>query len=331
MGVQRLAFAEGAEKGAKGRFQSLPDSLKEQIYTPKVPYPGWDTNWDYGKLSTERDVRKALELDKLSGEEDMKETIRSLYAEAGARHKEPARVEELIEEKGEDLLPLLLKAVKDVRGRNRHIIFVRHGQYVQGTKVASEKVLTPLGRLQAEKTGRRLAELLKPVLTAPSPEKRVRVHASTMVRAEETAKLIAGQLPAGTFETVPSTPLLVEGSPPAHNIPEPLYNGKKVNRSLMEAGFRQLFRRLPPAPTEGPLDEFEVVVCHANVIRFMVLRALQLPPEAWFRVHPNNCSITHLKIRADGEVNLFTFGNAGHLSPEENTFNMTSGYPFPKH
>jgi serine/threonine-protein phosphatase PGAM5 len=135
----------------------------------------------------------------------------------------------------------------------------------------------------------------------------------------------------------------------------------------MEVGFRSLFKRLPlanepqapvPVNTEEasqavapssnenknagnehaaveskkaaflPRNEYEIVVCHANVIRFFVLRALQLPPEAWFRLHPNNCSITHLRVRPDGCVDLFCLGEAGHLTAEENTFNMTSRYPF---
>jgi hypothetical protein len=54
----------------------------------------------------------------------------------------------------------------------------------------------------------------------------------------------------------------------------------------------------------------------------------RLPPEAWFRVHPKNGSITHLRISAAGEVDLFSFGDAGFLTIDENTFNMSSRYPF---
>ena len=106
---------------------------------------------------------------------------------------------------------------------------------------------------------------------------------------------------------------------------------------LKEAGFRQTFARLPletkaledngDGTVETPRDEYDIVVCHANVIRYFVLRALQLPPEAWFRVHPNNASITHLKILPGGRVGLYSLGEAGHLEPEENTFNMMSRYP----
>ena len=42
---------------------------------------------------------------------------------------------------------------------------------------------------------------------------------------------------------------------------------------------------------------YDIVVCHGNVIRFMALRALQLPPEAWLRLCTFNCSLTYLVVR----------------------------------
>ena len=33
---------------------------------------------------------------------------------------------------------------------------------------------------------------------------------------------------------------------------------------------------------EDEQHEFTVIVCHGNVIRYMAMRALQLPPEAWY-------------------------------------------------
>ena len=119
----------------------------------------------------------------------------------------------------------------------------------------------------------------------------------------------------------------------------------------MEAAYRALFQRLPLArsaaaeatserqaaekrPAEGdeqkppPRHEYDIVVCHANVIRYFTLRALQLPPEAWFRLHPKNGSITHLRVNAAGECDLFTLGDVGYMSVDENAFNMAARYPF---
>jgi len=69
-----------------------------------------------------------------------------------------------------------------------------------------------------------------------------------------------------------------------------------------------------------------VVVCHANVIRYFVCRALQLPPEAWLRLCTYNCSLTHIKVRPSGSVSLISLGDTGHLRLEESSFSMHEGY-----
>lgn len=58
-----------------------------------------------------------------------------------------------------------------------------------------------------------------------------------------------------------------------------------------------------------------------NVIRYFVLRALQLPPEAWLRLAVYNASITVLTVSATGRVSLRMLGDVGHLPPEMITYN----------
>jgi serine/threonine-protein phosphatase PGAM5 len=377
-----LSSTESATESASS---GLPDHLRQQQFEPNVPYPNWDTNWvsgHEGKVNllmhflpplqdfrnpSKSKIKKALGVKQApSTDEDFKAVIHQLYAEAGATKSTPEKVDKHIEKHKDDLPGLFLKTLTRVRGANRHFLLVRHGQYEYSDEGDEKQVLTPLGRIQAEKTGIRLAEVLEPALTTPGrQEQHVRVHVSTMTRAKETADIISAQLESkgGSFARMAPTPLLVEGSPPVHNIPDPLYSAEQVSKSFMEAGFRSLFKRLSladereapcedGAPSTGevgktenknagnehagvgsdgkflPRNEYEIVVCHANVIRFFVLRALQLPPEAWFRIHPNNCSITHLRVRPDGAVDLFCLGEAGHLTIDESTFNMTARYPF---
>ena len=50
--------------------------------------------------------------------------------------------------------------------------------------------------------------------------------------------------------------------------------------SRIEAAFRKYFHRAAASDTA---DSYEIIVCHANVIRYFVCRALQIPPEAWLR------------------------------------------------
>jgi len=75
-----------------------------------------------------------------------------------------------------------------------------------------------------------------------------------------------------------------------------------------------------------PRHEYDIVVCHMNVIRYFTLRALQLPPEAWLRLGGFNGSLAYLTIRPNGSVSLQAFGDFGHLPLDEVTFGMTQGY-----
>jgi len=228
-----------------------------------------------------------------------------------------------------------------VVGVQRHIILVRHGQYDETHRDDARRKLTPLGRKQAEITAARLASMLQPALTTAGREADVRIHVSSMTRAIETADIIASRLPEHV-ERLPPNPNLSEGSP-AHNIPKPYMKPKSVHvdGARIEAAFRSLFYRARPPrkpkpvaahPPDGvaaprlPRHEYDIVVCHANVIRYFALRALQLPPEAWLRFAPYNCSITHLKITPAGYVSLYALGDVGHLPMEATTFSMKQGY-----
>lgn len=72
--------------------------------------------------------------------------------------------------------------------------------------------------------------------------------------------------------------------------------------------------------------EYEIIVCHANVIRYFVCRALQIPPEAWLRFCIFNCSLTYLTIRPTGSVSCRMLGDIGHLNYDMTTFSMHHGF-----
>mmetsp|Transcript_29982 Transcript_29982/g.59550 ORF Transcript_29982/g.59550 Transcript_29982/m.59550 type:complete len:385 (+) Transcript_29982:181-1335(+) len=71
--------------------------------------------------------------------------------------------------------------------------------------------------------------------------------------------------------------------------------------------------------------EFEIIVCHGNVIRYFFMRALQLPPEAWLRLCTFNCSLAYFTLRSEGGVSCRSLGDMGHLTPEEITFSGHHG------
>lgn len=265
----------------------------------------------------------------------------------------------------------------------RHLLFIRHGQYVLPTDETRDQdpVLTERGREQARITGARLASLAYPISA---------IHVSSMARAKETAAIISESFPG---VPVLETGLLSEGVPCAHVPLHPTWrpspedvatepprikrafenlvqrwrevdgvqvhsveewkeaNAKLEQRKRLAPGsgavasgqvkengdggegenFRSSARgtiTLADDSSKGPasplpplhVDRYELVVCHGNVIRYSLLRALQLPVQAWLRFAVWNCGISHLIIRTNGHVGLQTLGDTGHLSKDMITY-----------
>ena len=194
----------------------------------------------------------------------------------------------------------------------RVLLFVRHGQYDMAPKELAAHVLTELGHSQAAIVAGRLQrmreDLALPIGTV--------VH-SDMIRAIQTAEAVSARLPGVPVECLPE---LAEGRP---CVPQPSRSALRwhpahvaADGERIERAFRRLVRR---ASESAKGDEYVVVVCHANVIRYFVCRALQLPPEAWLRMSLPHCSLTTLCVYPNGRVSLHGFGDAGHLEPAHTT------------
>ncbi|KAB5528233.1 hypothetical protein PHYPO_G00137970 [Pangasianodon hypophthalmus] len=190
----------------------------------------------------------------------------------------------------------------------RHLFLIRHSQYNLNGSGDKEKRLTALGREQAELTGQRLACL--------GLKYNILIH-SSMARATETAQIISTHLPG--VEVV-SCDLLREGAPIEPVPPVTHWKPEAVqyheDGARIEAAFRRYIHRADPKQKE---DSYEIIVCHANVIRYFVCRALQFPPEGWLRLGLNNGSITWLTIRPSGRVALRALGDSGFMPPEKVT------------
>jgi serine/threonine-protein phosphatase PGAM5 len=231
-------------------------------------------------------------------------------------------------------------ALKQVKGTTRHIILVRHGQYDETSQDDKLRILTDLGRRQAEQTGRRLAQIAKgsqqfkdDKFNGPCSIKSIRV--SDMTRAKETAELIAEQLQllpgvlqapdASLNEALPS-PMI----PVRPDIPGATEEIDKHHDRIEQAFQKYFYRSAAVGDDDADMDiaadEFEVIVCHGNVIRYFFCRALQLPPEAWLRSSIFNCSLTYLVIRPNGTVSARMLGDIGHLDYDDCTFSGNYGF-----
>jgi len=191
----------------------------------------------------------------------------------------------------------------------RHIILIRHGQYNLKSEADEDRILTELGRVQADLTGARLKTCNFPNIT--------RIVYSTMTRATETGKIISKHLPDVPVEYCS---LIREGAPIPPEPPithwRPEAQQFYVDGARIEAGFRKFMHRAPPTQEE---TSYEIIVCHANVIRYYVCRALQLPPEAWLRMSLHNGSMTWLTIRPNGRVSLRMLGDCGYMDTDKLT------------
>lgn len=266
---------------------------RRQLWRPLVPYPLWSKNWDGREPPSTGDK----EMDK-------------------------------------DLMRQIRK-----HGVTRHIILVRHGQYDESEKGDELRKLTPLGKEQAALTGKRLAEMIAGAQEDFGPCNIRHLRVSNMTRAKETADIIASYLPTVQFHEPDQQ--LNEGRP-CHHIPGVKASKRTIeltdeNHPRIEAAFRKYFYREPfnlneeegqqaAGNHEGEQHEFEVIVCHANVIRYFLCRALQLPPEAWLRYCPFNCSLTYITIRATGSVSCRMMGDIGHLPYGKSTFSKHHGF-----
>lgn len=200
----------------------------------------------------------------------------------------------------EPINPDILKKTPKAR---RNIILIRHGQYEDRVKEADKRILTSLGEEQADFTGRRLKEL---------NINYTKLYHSTMIRAIQTADIIRKHLDAEL--NVEMDDILKEGAPIPPEPPvghwRPEFHQFFEDGSRIEAAFRKYFHRAEPEQLE---DSYEIVVCHANVIRYFICRSLQFPPEAWLRFSLQHGSLTLLTICPDGRVFCSAIGEAGHI------------------
>jgi serine/threonine-protein phosphatase PGAM5 len=168
---------------------------------------------------------------------------------------------------------------------------------------------------------------------------------STMTRATETHDIILKQLQGSHPSIVipksgsKSCDLIREGAvcrPEPDTWKGPTAQDYEEDNKRIEEAFRKYFHRSISLQAPQPSTDSEetcgtdnvcnqpsstLFVCHGNVIRYFVMRALQLPPEAWLRTSVANASITIVSIHPSGRVSLQCMGETGHLNPELITFN----------
>ena len=178
---------------------------------------------------------------------------------------------------------------------------IRHGTYLPDPKASPEPGpgLTPLGLAQARLAGARLASL---------PVRFNAITSSTLTRAQQTAVEIRAALPQ-----VPgsASSLLSECTPPS-TAPAPDAAASAAQAACKQR-FDAAFEKLIVPAKDG--DRHDVFVCHGNVIRYFVTKALGIDTRLYANFGISNASLTILRVRADGSMQVMAVGDAGHIPP----------------
>jgi serine/threonine-protein phosphatase PGAM5 len=200
----------------------------------------------------------------------------------------------------------LPSAWADEKGGVHTLYLVRHGYYDWEEDADPDvgKALVPLGVAQARLTAARLRAM---------PVDFTALFSSTMTRARQTAFVIHKDFPDLEHQ---QTRILRECTPTTwrEDVMAEVEPGEvEACEAQLEKAFAEFFTPSPDA------DRHDSVVCHGNVIRYLVTRALNVEPKAWLGMSVGNCSITVIRIRADGAIKVLGVGDVGHIPPNLQT------------
>ena len=174
----------------------------------------------------------------------------------------------------------------------RTLLLVRHGQY----SLEDGGKLTELGREQARLTGKWIFEHL-------AGQRVDAVWSSTLPRARETAAIVGSTI---TRSKVRSVGILREGmysKVKGYDVPA---SERQEDRARADAAYDRFFRK-------SRTDRLEVVVCHGNLIRYLVCRAMDVPAVRWTRMNSNHCGMTRILVRDTGAVRVVAYNETAHL------------------
>jgi len=192
----------------------------------------------------------------------------------------------------------------------RTIVLIRHGEYEHGDESVDEGHLDALGRQQSRMVAARLDAW---------PINFDSIQASTMNRARETGEIIAQRFPQleiSLHDDIRECTMATR----RQDIMENLDPGEA---EACEATLESAFARIFTPPTAGR-DEFDIVVCHGNIIRWVVTKVLDVDPQSWLQMSIANCSITVVQVRADGSMKLISFADSGHIPYEMTSYPGTA-------
>ncbi|MEN8007678.1 MAG: histidine phosphatase family protein [Candidatus Krumholzibacteriota bacterium] len=190
----------------------------------------------------------------------------------------------------------------------RTIFLIRHGEYEHDQECDEDEGcgLVALGRQQARIVADRLEAM---------PLEFTSIQASAMTRARQTGEIIASSFPK--LELVLHRD--IRECTPATRREDVMADMEPGEAEECEANLEAAWKRIF-VPASGDANEYDIVVCHGNVIRWFTTQVLEVDRLAWLQMSIANCSLTVVQVRADGSKKLVAFADSGHIPYSMTTY-----------
>lgn len=209
--------------------------------------------------------------------------------------------------------PDLLRWEPDEEVPARRVLLIRHGHYDRVDDLGDEVWgLSPLGRRQAARTGRRLARLIPHL-----PGELEGLYTSPWPRAQQTAVIGAHEMGIDRVrvkpylhETIPLVPPAADGISSSHpSLPITTDADRREVSDQVRRVVARFFRG-------GSKPCTYLLFTHGNLIRYLLAETLGLPYEMWMRVAICHASITEIRVFPGNVPALISFNETSHLPPE---------------
>lgn len=137
---------------------------------------------------------------------------------------------------------------------------------------------------------------------------------SPMTRARQTAMVVNQSLPRLKLEI---SPLLRETTPRTWRT-DMVKDVTPAEFDKAEAQLNEAFAKFF-VPAQGA-DQHDILVCHGNVTRYFVTKALGVDTRAWHGFAVAHGSLTVIQVNAKGAFKIVSVGDVRHIPP-----NLQSG------
>jgi serine/threonine-protein phosphatase PGAM5 len=189
-----------------------------------------------------------------------------------------------------------------------YVYLIRHGIYDPDPDRNADDVvangLNALGHEQARLIGERLHALpIRPAALVASPYRRARETAEDMGRVL-------------SMKPLPDT--LIHECTPTSDRADLMKSSTAQELAACDSNLARAWVKYMVATPDS--DRHDILVCHGNVIRWFVSRALAGDARRWAWMEAANGSMTILSVRPDGTTRLVCFNDVGHLAVAKQTW-----------